>query len=75
MKLTNLRGWRYVRGMSQEELARRAGMTRSGISRLEIGAGCTPRTAMRLALALDLRVEDLLENPPVRASERVPIPA
>jgi transcriptional regulator with XRE-family HTH domain len=67
MKLTKLKVWRQMRGMSQEELAKRAGMTHGGISRIECGVGCTPRTALRLAYALDLRVEDLVENPPVRA--------
>jgi transcriptional regulator with XRE-family HTH domain len=53
--------------MSQEELARRAGLSHAAISRIECGAGCTPTTARKLAYALDLDIADLLENPPQRA--------
>jgi transcriptional regulator with XRE-family HTH domain len=66
VKLTKLRTWREVSGLSQEELGRRAGLTHSGISRIEAGSGCHPTTARRLAAALDLRVVDLVEDPPQR---------
>ena len=65
--MTKLRAWRQMRGMTQEDLARRAGMTHSGISRIEAGGGCTPTTARKLSYALDLEIADLVESPPQRA--------
>jgi transcriptional regulator with XRE-family HTH domain len=67
MQLTKLRDWRQMSGMSQEELARRAGLSHAAISRIECGAGCTPATARKLAYALNLEIPDLVANPPQRA--------
>jgi transcriptional regulator with XRE-family HTH domain len=51
-----LQQYRLAAGLSQEELAERAGLSRRGISDLERGARRSPHpaTARRLAEALDL---------------------
>src|SRR5262245_36369047 len=50
-----LQGHRVAAGLSQEELAERAGLSRRGISDLERGARRPlPATARRLAVALEL---------------------
>src|SRR5215475_14317391 len=51
-----LQQYRMAAGVSQEELAERAGLSRRGISDLERGARRTPRlaTVRRLAEALEL---------------------
>jgi len=57
---TSLRGRRLLRGWSQEELARASGLSRAGVSAIEIGR-LVPSAAAALALAaaLGCRVEDL----------------
>src|SRR5262245_27951268 len=57
----NLKVFRLRLGLNQQELARRAGVTRQTISGVESGL-YTPSTlvALRLARALGCRVEDLL---------------
>jgi molybdate-binding protein/transcriptional regulator with XRE-family HTH domain len=56
----HLRSRRTRRGWSQEELARRSGLSRTGISAIETGR-IIPSTAaaLTLAAALECRVEDL----------------
>lgn len=59
--LTNrVRAYRLAGGLSQEEVARRAGISRAGISAIEMGR-LVPSTAAALALAevFGCRVEDL----------------
>src|ERR1051326_4911640 len=55
-----LRTYRMAAGLSQDELAERAGLSRRGISDLERGARRTPypATVRRLAHALDLSVDE-----------------
>lgn len=55
-----LRDWRGRRGWSQEDLARRSGLSRAGVSAIETGR-LVPSAAAALALAaaLECRVEDL----------------
>ncbi|MEZ6073591.1 MAG: substrate-binding domain-containing protein [Pirellulales bacterium] len=63
-KLLNnrLKSQREARGWSQEELANRSGVSRTGISAIE-GDRLVPSTAaaLRLAAALDCRVEQLFQ--------------
>lgn len=57
--------WRRHRGMSQVELARRAGVSQVWISRIEAGRGHgTPRTRHKLAAALNAPVWALETDPP-----------
>jgi DNA-binding XRE family transcriptional regulator len=52
--LTSLAAWRRHRGLSQADLARRAGLSQVWISRIERGGGYGSReTRRRLAAALD----------------------
>jgi molybdate-binding protein/transcriptional regulator with XRE-family HTH domain len=62
--VNRVREERLRRGWSQEELARRAGLSRTGVSAIEIDR-LVPSTAAALALALafGLRVEDLFALP------------
>ncbi len=65
MELENfVRVWRLRRNWSQEELARAAGLSRAGISAIEMGR-LVPSTAAALALAtaFGCRVEDLFRRP------------
>lgn len=53
-KLTKLKEWRTFRGLSQDELAERSGLTHGSISRLETGeAGYVQNTLERIARALE----------------------
>src|SRR5262245_57589959 len=57
----NLKALRLRLGLNQQELARRAGVTRQTISGVESGLYLpSPLVALRLARALGCRVEDLL---------------
>ena len=60
--LKMLKAIRTLRGMTQEDLARRAGVSRQVIASIEAGRHRDPRlsTLERIANALDLNVEDLL---------------
>src|SRR3954462_12628718 len=56
----DLRARRALRGWSQEELARRSGLSRAGISAIETDRLIpSAAAALALAAALDCRVEDL----------------
>jgi molybdate-binding protein/DNA-binding XRE family transcriptional regulator len=56
----DLRDRRVLRGWSQDELAQRSGLSRAGISAIEIGRLVpSAAAALSLAAALDCRVEDL----------------
>ena len=59
-----LRAWRAVRGLSQRDLAQRAGVVYPLVARLEMGQ-TDPRlsTLERLAEALGLSLVDLLTGP------------
>ena len=60
--LKMLKAVRALRGITQEELARRAKVSRQLIASIEAGRHRDPRlsTLMRIADALDLNVEDLI---------------
>ena len=62
VKLPRLRWWRERRALSQQELAERAGITRAALSRIETGLSEPhPRTVRKLAEALGVGPEDLME--------------
>jgi DNA-binding XRE family transcriptional regulator len=51
--------WRLVKHVTQEQLAERAGIGRVTVARIEAGAEPRVGTALRLASALRLKVEDV----------------
>jgi transcriptional regulator with XRE-family HTH domain len=60
---TRLREWRRRRALSQRELAGLAGIRQPTVVRLEKGAQQPhPRTIRKLAKALDIPIEELLER-------------
>jgi transcriptional regulator with XRE-family HTH domain len=60
-----LREWRKYRGLTQQELADRAGMTNTAVSHLERGAkGYTQGSLEALARALECEPADLLARDP-----------
>jgi transcriptional regulator with XRE-family HTH domain len=61
---TNLRRLRNEKGMSQDDLAYEAGVSRSYLSQLEKGAFyASLRILGRLATALDVEAAELLKHP------------
>lgn len=59
----NLRLYRQLRGLSQEELAHRAGVDRTYVSALERSVyGVTIDLLDKLAVALDVEAADLLQR-------------
>jgi molybdate-binding protein/transcriptional regulator with XRE-family HTH domain len=66
----HVRAQRDGRGWSQEELARRSGLSRAGVSAIETGR-LVPSAAAALALAgaFGLRVEDLFHLPRARSED------
>lgn len=57
--------WRLHRGLSQEELAKRAGLTRVALVRIETGkARARALTLNKLAVALDIERSRLEAGPP-----------
>ena len=62
VRLARLRAWRERRALTQEELAKKAGITRVALSRIETGAAEPhPRTTRALARALNVQVEALMD--------------
>ncbi|MDP8951075.1 MAG: helix-turn-helix transcriptional regulator [Actinomycetota bacterium] len=59
MQIPNLRQWRELRGLTQKELAERAGLHVRGIAGYEAGAGARPNTVRKLAETLSVDVMDL----------------
>lgn len=61
IQTNTVRSRREGLGLGASELARRAGMTRQALHRIEAGGGYTPSVtvALQLARALECRVEDL----------------
>lgn len=59
-----LKYWRLVRGMTQRDLAGKAGTTHAAVSQIEAGKR-QPRPSMilKLAEALGVKPEDLLRGP------------
>jgi Zn-dependent peptidase ImmA (M78 family)/DNA-binding XRE family transcriptional regulator len=67
----NLRRLRDVKGLSQEELAEQAGLSRAGYRKLEAGdSRPRPNTIVALAKALDVKPGDLLRPAPPRPVAR-----
>jgi transcriptional regulator with XRE-family HTH domain len=57
----NLKEWRKFRRFSQQDLAKRAGISRTLVSVLERGQGnMTTRTVYQLAAALGCGIDELL---------------
>ncbi|WP_353198046.1 helix-turn-helix transcriptional regulator [Sandarakinorhabdus sp.] len=67
--LSPLAAWRRHRGLTQTELARRAGLSQVWVNRIEAGKGYgTPTTRAKLAAALEAPVWALDEAIEVRES-------
>lgn len=63
MMLHNLRRYRTLAGLTQEELAKRVGMHRISIVELENGKrSARPRTLKKLAETLGVETRELTEN-------------
>jgi len=61
---TNLRRWRNARGLSQDDLAYEAEVSRSYLSQLEKGANyASLKIVARLAQAFDIEPAELLRMP------------
>jgi len=74
---TNLRRLRCAKGLSQDDLAYEAEVSRSYVSPLEKGAFCaSPRIVGRLAMALEVEAAELLRVPRkgTYLREEAPIP-
>jgi transcriptional regulator with XRE-family HTH domain len=68
---TNLRRWRNARGLSQDDLAYEAGVSRSYVSQLEKGAYyASLKIVGRLAEALDVEPAELLRVTGRSASDK-----
>ena len=64
MFATNLRRWRNTRGLSQDDLAYEAGVSRSYLSQLEKGSFyASLKVIGRLAEALEVEPAELLRMP------------
>jgi transcriptional regulator with XRE-family HTH domain len=65
--MQTLREWRKLRGLSQRELAEKAGVSRNTIGSIETGAGTVnepySRTLYKLATALGISVQQLHASP------------
>ena len=59
MQVLRLREQRLRRALSQQELARLAGLSRESIIKLEAGRDAWPQTVRKLARALRVKPEDL----------------
>src|SRR5215211_1258686 len=69
MQLARTKEWRESRGLTQRELAAKAGVGEVTVARIETGASVTPSTARKIAETLGVAVADLLERPPVPLAE------
>jgi len=68
---TNLRRLRHAKGLSQDDLAYEAEVSRSYLSQLEKGAFyASLRVVGRLAFALDVEPAELLKLPPRKSKHR-----
>lgn len=66
-----MRVLRHENGWSQRELARRAGVNKSTVERVETGTTSQPETLVALEVALFLRPGSLLELRPAAQAEKV----
>jgi len=68
---TNLRRLRHAKGLSQDDLAYEAEISRSYLSQIEKGAFfASLRIVGKLATALDVEPVELLKSPPKRGRQR-----
>jgi len=60
----NIKKYRLKNGLTQEKLAQRSNVTHSSMSKIEAGFNDNPRikTVQRIAVALDVTVNDLLQE-------------
>ncbi len=69
--LTNLLDWRSHRGLTQEQLAAKSGLTRLTIYNLETGrARANPVTLGKLARGLGVSIPQLLAGPAAYEAEQ-----
>jgi transcriptional regulator with XRE-family HTH domain len=64
LELARTREWREARGWTQQMLADEARVGKSTVVRVELGSSVNPRTAAKLAEALEVSIMDLQERPP-----------
>jgi transcriptional regulator with XRE-family HTH domain len=64
MLADNLKRYRAKIGLSQDQLARKAGITYSTLTKLESGVNQNPKvkTLQQLAKALDVTIDDLMKE-------------
>jgi transcriptional regulator with XRE-family HTH domain len=62
-QLPSLKAWREYHALTQRELAAEAGVGAATIARLETGSATYPSTIRKLARALKVKPEDLLDKP------------
>jgi len=64
MLAENIKTFRKQRGISQEELARKAGVTYSTLIKLESGSNKNPtvKTLQQIAQALGVTLDDLMKE-------------
>ena len=62
-QLPSLKAWREYRALTQRELASKAGVGSATIARLETGSATYATTIRKLARALKVKPEDLLDEP------------
>ena len=64
MLAENLKRYRAKIGLSQDQLARKAGITYSTLTKLESGVNQNPKvkTLQQLAKALDVTLDDLMKE-------------
>ncbi len=60
----NVKKYRAKLGLSQEELAHKAGVTYSTLTKIEIGVNQNPKvkTLQQIAAALDVTLDDLMKE-------------
>jgi transcriptional regulator with XRE-family HTH domain len=64
MLADNIKRYRNDKGLSQEQLAQKAGITYSTLAKLESGVNKNPtvRTLQQLAKALEVSLDDLMQE-------------
>ena len=70
MFATNLRRFRHAKGLSQDDLAYEAGISRSYLSQIEKGVFfASLKIVGKLATALDVEPAELLKLPPKKGKQ------
>ncbi len=64
MLADNVKRYRTKKGLSQDQLARKAGVTYSTLTKLESGVNQNPKvkTLQQIAAALDVTLNDLMKE-------------